>query len=396
MKHRIPSAGTKRHAGTVALRILCGVLFMIPLQDSLAARKVVKPPTPQGGFVDHLGSYDASRWVKADGWKNGAPFDNAWLADHVNFLDGTMVLTLDDQAALGEPYSSGHYQTTGFHGYGCFEASFIPVVEPGVVSSFFTFAGPFDNGGNGHVNEIDIEFLGYNTSVFQANFWTNDDDFSNGHEQLVDLGFDASEGFHRYGFRWTSTGIEWFVDGELVYKVLDTPEQPTPKAQESLQKIMMNVWPVDNTASGWAGQFSYPGNALYGVYDWVRYTAGEDCSFELPPEPPPPPPNGEPGDFHVADVNLSLNSRGTQAIARISILNGLGLPVSNAEVTGSWSGIVTNGDTDRTTDESGTAVFYSARFRNSGQVTFCVTSVLAGNMNHDAAADVETCDTVSN
>jgi hypothetical protein len=31
------------------------------------------------------------------------------------------------------------------------------------VSAFFTFAGPYDNGGNGRHNEIDVEFLGYDT-----------------------------------------------------------------------------------------------------------------------------------------------------------------------------------------------------------------------------------------
>jgi len=372
---------------------------MVPLQQSLAARKTVKPPSPQSTFIDHLGSQDSTRWIKADGWKNGSPFDNAWLADHVSFLDGTMILTLDDQSALGEPYSSGHYQTIGFHGYGCFEASFMPVAEPGVVSSFFTFAGPFDNGGNGHVNEIDIEFLGYDTSMFQANFWTNDDDYSNGHEHLVDLGFDAAEDFHRYGFRWTSSGIEWYVDGTSVYSVVSTAEDPTPRADESLQKIMMNVWPVDSTASGWAGAFEYPGVALHGIYDWVRYTSGEDCTFDeppAPPPPPPPPPDGGPDKLHIAGVDLSLNARGTQAITRVSVLNGLGEPVEGADVGGAWSGIITKGDTARTTDGSGTAVFYSARSRDSGQVTFCVSSVEASGFSHDESADVELCDSISN
>lgn len=47
-------------------------MVIIPAQEGLAARKAIKPPRPQGDFVDHLVSYDASRWVKADGWKNGA------------------------------------------------------------------------------------------------------------------------------------------------------------------------------------------------------------------------------------------------------------------------------------------------------------------------------------
>jgi endo-1,3-1,4-beta-glycanase ExoK len=54
------------------------------------------------------------------------------------------------------------------------------VAESGVVSSFFTFAGPFDNGGNGKHNEIDIEFLRFDTRTFQVNFWTNDDTYAGG------------------------------------------------------------------------------------------------------------------------------------------------------------------------------------------------------------------------
>jgi len=366
--------------------------------DSAAARKPPKPPQAQGDFTDQLSAYDSTRWMKADGWKNGSPFDNAWLADHVSFLDGFMVLSLDDRAALGEPYSSGHYQTTGFHGYGCFEASLMPVAGAGVVSSFFAFAGPFDNGGNGHVNEIDIEFLGYDTSMFQANFWTNDDDFSNGHEHLVNLGFDAAEDFHRYGFRWTADGIEWFVDGELVYQVHDSPDDPTPKAQDSLLKIMMNVWPVDSTAAGWAGTFVYPGEALHGIYDWVRYVAGEDCTFEAPPDPPPPPPpppDGDPGTIHIDSIALQLNSRATQVIARVTVRDGLGQPVPGATVTGAWSGIITGGDSSRTTGSDGIATFYSARSRSSGDVSFCVNGAAAEGMKYDPTADLDSCETIS-
>ncbi len=30
----------------------------------------------------------------------------------------------------------------------------------------------------------------------------------------IDLGFDASEAFHRYAIEWEPTGIRWFVDGK--------------------------------------------------------------------------------------------------------------------------------------------------------------------------------------
>jgi hypothetical protein len=158
---------------------------------------------------------------------------------------------------------------------------------------------------------------------------------------------------------------------------------------------MLNVWPVDATASGWAGEFQYPGSALHGIYDWVRYTAGEDCGFETAPEPPPPPPGGDPGQVQVADITLALNQQRSQVIARATIRDGAGAPVAGAEVGAAWSGIITGGDTRRTTGADGVAVFYSARSRNSGEVSFCVTSVSAAEHVYQPSANTESCDSIS-
>jgi beta-glucanase (GH16 family) len=307
-----------------------------------------------------------------------------------------MNLIMDDRAYLGEPYSSGEYRTLGFYGYGCFEASFQPVARPGVVTSLFTFAGPYDNGGNGKHNEIDIEFLGYDTTRFQANFWTNDDTYQRGHEHTVDLGFDASQGLHRYGFKWTSSGITWYVDGVAVYSVVDSTTDPTPKVTDSLHKIMVNLWPVDNTASAWAGTFVYPGNPLVAHYDWVRYTAGENCSMgATPPPEPTPTPTGNATGMHVHSIVMELTSRNTQATARVTVLDGTGKPVAGAVVKGQWSGLVSNGDGSKTTGTDGTALFYSGRSNNPGTFTFCVTGITKAGMTYDPATNGETCDTVS-
>ena len=365
---------------------------------ALSARKPTSPPPEQGSFIDGLDAYDTSRWFKADGWTNGSPFDNAWRADHITFGGSRMTIRLDDQAALGEPYTSGNYQSTGFYGYGCYEASFRPVARPGVITSFFTFAGPFDNGGNGRHNEIDIEFLGNqfapgNTTV-QLNFYTNDDTYSSRNEHLHALGFDASADFHRYGFRWTSTGIQWFVDGQPIYAVADSPTRPTPKTSESLQKVMMNLWPVDASAAAWAGTFVYPGQPLDAVYQWVRFTKGESCTFENPPQEPAAPPPGDPSAVHVSGVALELASRNSQVIARVTVLDGAGRPVSGASVTGAWTGAITGGDTRRDTGSDGVATFYSGRSRSAGEVSFCVTGVTRSGSTYDPAANAESCDLV--
>ena len=356
------------------------------------AAKLSPRPTAQGTFTDNLTSYDTSRWTKADGWTNGSPFDNAWLADHVTFHDGMMDLRLDNHAALGAPYSSGELRTTGFYGYGCYEAKFRPVAVPGVVTSLFTFAGPYDNGGNGKHNEIDIEFVGRDTSMVQFNFWTNDDAYAANNAIVMTLGFDASQSTHRYGFKWTSGGVGWYLDGNIVYQVNDSTSNPTPKAADSLQKIMLNLWPVDATASPWAGTFVYPGQPMHALYDWFRYTAGEACEFGPEPKPPPP---GDPSIIHVAGLSISISARSTQAIAKVTVVDGLGRAVPGATVTGAWSGVITTGDTSRTTDTNGVATFYSAQSRATGNVGFCVTGVAGGSLYYDQNANLQSCTSIT-
>jgi endo-1,3-1,4-beta-glycanase ExoK len=275
-------------ASRLIVATVAGGLVVTMFSEAFAARRGNTPAVvPLGSFIDQLGAYDTTRWMKADRWTNGSPFANAWRADHVlhDAASGAMTLKLSNRAFLGKPYSSGEYRTKGFHGYGCYEARFKPIRQPGVVTSFFTFAGPYDNGGNGKHNEIDIEFLGFDTTRIQFNFWTNDDGYASHNERVVQLGFDAASGYHNYGFRWFEGGLEWYVDGQRIDQFYDTMLVKTPKPTDSYQKIMMNAWPVDATASGWAGVFQYEGVRL-APYEWVRYDARTSCGFTFAGEQP--------------------------------------------------------------------------------------------------------------
>jgi endo-1,3-1,4-beta-glycanase ExoK len=369
------------------------LLFGFVCMAMAAPKKQIRPPPEQDSFLDQLLFYDASRWMKADGWTNGSPFDNAWLADHINFLDGRMLITLDDQAALGEPYSSGNYQSLGFYGYGCYEVSMKPVAGSGTVTSFFTYAGPFDNGGNAKHNEIDIEFLGQSSTSVQFNFFTNDDEYASHNEFVYDLGYDASEDFHVYGFKWTATGIKWYVDGDAVYSVDDSPNNPTPMAPDSLQKIMMNLWPVDQFGEDWAGIFAYE-RPLEAEYEWVRFTRGEDCEMGPPPEQPEAPLDEDPDTLLVADISLNLVSRDTQVIGHVAVVDGAGQPAVGATVKGTWAGVISSGDTNRVTDVNGLATFYSARSKTGGEVQFCVIDITWTGATYNPEASLEICDSI--
>ena len=196
------------------------------------------------------------RWHAAAGYSNGNMFNCTWKEENAMFEDGVLKLKIDK--LFDDYYTGGEYRTHKNYSYGLYEVSMKPIKNVGVVSSFFTYTGESD--GNPW-DEIDIEFLGKDTTKVQFNYFT---DGKGNHEKLYDLGFDATEEFHTYGFRWAKDSITWYVDGKEVHKATENiPSHPG--------KIMMNTWNgigVDQ----WLGHFD--GNTpLTAEYQWARFTA---------------------------------------------------------------------------------------------------------------------------
>ena len=179
----------------------------------------------------------------SDGWTNGSMFNCTWRKANVDFSDGSMKLKidLDGDGSGAIPYSGAEFRSKGFYGYGMYEVEMKPIKNDGVVSSFFTYTGPSDNN---PWDEIDIEFLGKDTTKVQFNYFT---DSHGSHEYIYELGFDAAEDFHTYGFDWQPDSITWYVDGEAVY----TADKSIPSTPS---KIMMNVWPGTGV-DGWLNAF---------------------------------------------------------------------------------------------------------------------------------------------
>lgn len=206
---------------------------------------------------------DAPKFECSDGWTNGSMFNCTWRKSNVIFSDGTMKLKIDlDGNGEGKiPYSGAEFRSKDFYGYGMYEVVMKPIKNDGVVSSFFTYTGPTDNN---PWDEIDIEFLGKDTTKVQFNYYTNG---KGNHEYLYDLGFDASEDFHTYGFDWQEGKITWYVDGESVYSA----EKNIPTTPG---KIMMNVWPGTGV-DGWLKAYdgTTPLIAEYKSVDYREETA---------------------------------------------------------------------------------------------------------------------------
>lgn len=205
-------------------------------------------------------SHDEQNWQISDGWRNGDAFFGChWNENRVNFNRGEMELSLRTNYSYPAPYNyaCAEYATNDFYGYGLYEVSMKPANVSGVISSFFTYTGPSYNGAPW--DEIDIEFLGNDTTKIQFNYYTNG---IGGNEIIYDLGFDAANSFNTYAFDWQADYISWYVNGELVATATDNiPSNPS--------KIMMNMW---NTygINEWAGV--YRGEDANVSYEWVRYT----------------------------------------------------------------------------------------------------------------------------
>lgn len=189
-------------------------------------------------------------WARNDRG-NGHPFNCAFYRSNAVISDGLLTISLtkgDDR------YIGAEYRSNDRFSYGYYSVSMKAAKGEGVISSFFTYTGwPWD--------EIDIEFLGDDTTRVQFNYYTNG---VGGHEYIYHLGFDASLEFHEYAFDWQKDSITWYVDGRAVYKA--TKNIPSTPGQ-----IMVNIWNVADTNKDWAGKFNESCLPTSAQYQWIGY-----------------------------------------------------------------------------------------------------------------------------
>lgn len=207
-----------------------------------------------------LDYYDTGNWNKAD-WTNGGMFNCGWKPDHVTFNNGKMTIMLDNTYSHGKSYTSGEYRSNNKFSYGTFETNMIAAKGDGLVTSFFTYTdNPWD--------EIDVEILGKDTTKVQFNYYVNG---QGGHEVMIDLGFDASQGYHKYAIEWGNGWINWYVDGKWKYGVNNTGFNAPNGAQlpSHPMQIMCNLW-NGTGVDEWLNHYWHNGTK-YAYYDYILY-----------------------------------------------------------------------------------------------------------------------------
>jgi len=123
--------------------------------------------------------------------------------------------------------------------YGRFSAEMKASAGSGLITGLFLHR-------NGPRQEIDIEILGRDTTKMLVNVFYNPGAEGSkleygyrGTPVLIDLGFDASEAFHRYEIEWQSSYIQWRVDGTVVYR--RSTWDPTPIPDQPME-LNVNFW----------------------------------------------------------------------------------------------------------------------------------------------------------
>lgn len=236
----IPEPAAERPAGGTPHSSAAG----IPDRTTADADKIV-----------HFAKGKTDGFYAANGYGNGGVFHCVWNGGNAQVTDGLMNLSV---TAADGGYYGAEYRSERNYGYGYYSVSMKAARCSGVISSFFTYTNrPWD--------EIDIEFLGNNTTAIQLNYYTNG---AGGHEFLYELGFDGAAGFHEYGFDWQPDSITWYVDGKAVYRA-------TENVPSAAGKIMMNVWNTTGVDE-WAGAFDETALPATAQYAWIGYRAEEN------------------------------------------------------------------------------------------------------------------------
>lgn len=125
------------------------------------------------------------------------------------------------------------------HVYGSFAAEMRPARGSGLVTGLFLHR-------NGPRQEIDIEFLGRDTTKLLVNVYYNPGPDGTkleygyrGTPTMISLGFDAAAAFHTYEIDWRPDRIAWKVDGTTVYERNEW--NPTPIPDRPLE-FNLNLW----------------------------------------------------------------------------------------------------------------------------------------------------------
>lgn len=189
--------------------------------------------------IDTLEVFDSTRWLL----REDTFTDNLALfrSNNIEFYRGLGAALSIKREPLGvREYSAASLTSRDRYLFGRFEATIKASNVPGVVSGFFLHR-------DSPRQEIDIEIAGNRPDRLLVNVFYNPgcdgakfDYGYRGAASHIDLGFDASETYHRFAIEWGPSEICWYVDNRLVHRRVDWDPTPIPHLPMALH---VNSWP---------------------------------------------------------------------------------------------------------------------------------------------------------
>lgn len=248
----------------IVLAVLA-LLFAFSARSRTAERQ---PPVNRESFAEEPAFQDdfdpgweekQRAWRVATWMQNGTRMSPKRCATNE---DGHLVQTV----LPGKPYRGGSLQTDREFGYGRWVAWVRPSAVPGALNSIFIkdwddlTTDDSDSDGTGF--EIDIEFLTYTFGPDRGRVHVAvHRKGAKSYSRDVDLDFNPSDGFHKWGYDILPGRVVWHVDGE----VLHTWEAPEGVIVRDDYEFFFNSWTMRKWIKG------PPEEPAHYHIDWLRF-----------------------------------------------------------------------------------------------------------------------------
>jgi GR25 family glycosyltransferase involved in LPS biosynthesis len=208
---------------------------------SIEMLEVQEPPGwSRVSFGDDLEEVRPDRWVL----RNDTFPGNLGLfrPENVDSTSNDGLILKVVEAPLGvRNFGAAAFSSRSSFLFGRYEATLKATSVPGIVTGFFLHR-------DSPRQEIDVEILGNQPDRLLVNVFYNPGSegakFDYGYRGtpfLIELGFDASNGFHRYAIEWNPFEISWYVDDILVHRRATWNPTPIPHLPMTLH---VNCWPT--------------------------------------------------------------------------------------------------------------------------------------------------------
>lgn len=225
---------------------------------------------------------DSSVW----NYEDTAPYKNAEL-QHYLAHDTSLVRVKNGCLVIEAKYRNQRYESASLYTlgkkcfqYGKIEARIKLPQARGIWPAFWMLGEDIAEAGWPMCGEIDImEFVGFQPNRVYANIHCKDYNHTIGTNKGDSINVDkASEDFHLYALEWTTTQLDFFVDGECYFSFKMEDASKTKWPFDTPHYLILNV----AVGGNWGGKYGIDKSAFPQkmLVDYVRYYSRKNESHE--------------------------------------------------------------------------------------------------------------------